>query len=271
MRVLPQPGDLVGPYRLTRFLGAGAMGTVHEAEDAVLGRPVALKVIAGEVASDPAFRDRFVREARAMASVDSPHVVQVFAHGEADGRLWTATQLVPDGDLGALLRREGPLPPEVALELVAQVADGVAETHRVGLVHRDVKPANVLLRRRGTHLVAHLADFGLAAAPGRGERFAGTPGYRAPEVEAGGQATAASDVYSLGCLLRALLPAGAVRGEVELLLATALAVDPAARHPSAAALRHALRALLAAPVRRRRRMLSGLVSARPAATRGRSR
>lgn len=144
------------------------MGTVYDALDTSLGRHVALKLIVPELADDPDFRARFVREAQAQASLDSPHVVQVFAHGEIDGRLYLATQLVPDGDLGAALRRHGRLPAGEAIEIVAQVADGLADAHRVGLVHRDIKASNVLLRRRGTHTVAYLADFGIAV-PARGD------------------------------------------------------------------------------------------------------
>lgn len=148
------------------------MGAVYDARDTALDRHVALKLITPGLAEDPEFRRRFVREARAQASLDSPHVVQVFAHGELDGRLYIATQLVPDGDLGRHLRRHGPLPPSQAAEIVAQVADGLAEAHRVGLVHRDIKPSNVLLRHRGTDTVAYLADFGIAA-PVAGEGIRG--------------------------------------------------------------------------------------------------
>ncbi len=148
------------------------MGTVYDALDTALDRHVALKVIAPGLAGDPGFRSRFVREAQAQASLDSPHVVQVFAHGELDGQLFIATQLVPDGDLGRHLRRHGPLPREQAVAIVAQVADGLTEAHRVGLVHRDIKPSNVLLRHRGTDTVAYLADFGIAA-PAAGEGIRG--------------------------------------------------------------------------------------------------
>ncbi|GAA3529215.1 serine/threonine-protein kinase [Nocardioides daeguensis] len=160
--------DRLGPYRMVRCLGRGGMGTVYDALDTSLGRHVALKLIVPELADDPDFRARFVREAQAQASLDSPHVVQVFAHGEIDGRLYLATQLVPDGDLGAALRRHGRLPVAEAVDVVAQVADGLAEAHRAGLVHRDIKASNVLLRRRGTHTVAYLADFGIAV-PARGD------------------------------------------------------------------------------------------------------
>lgn len=202
----PDPPATLGPYRIVRLLGRGGMGTVHDAVDTVLGRHVALKLIVPELADDPDFRARFVREARAQASLDSPHVVRVFAHGEIDGRLYLASQLVPDGDLGATLRRHGPLSEPEAVDLVAQVADGLAEAHRAGLVHRDVKAANVLLHRRGTHTVAYLADFGIAA-PARGDAavddvralvrllrdvLAGTPGPALARVLADPPATAAA-------------------------------------------------------------------------------
>ncbi|WP_408897067.1 serine/threonine-protein kinase [Nocardioides sp. R1-1] len=164
----PAPGDALGPYRIVRWLGRGGMGTVYEAVDTVLERRVALKLIVAAHSGDPAFRAGLVAEARAQAALDSPHIVQVFAHGEVDGRLYIASQLVPDGDLGAALRDHGPLPPHEAAEVVAQVADGLAEAHRSGLAHRDIKPANVLLRRRGPETVAYLADFGIATAAGDG-------------------------------------------------------------------------------------------------------
>lgn len=193
--------ERIGPYRVGRTLGSGAMGVVLEAVDEGLQRVVALKVIAPHLASDPDFRERFVREARALAALDSPHVVRVYAHGEDDGRLWIATQLVPDGDLG----KAGPLPLREAVAVVSQVAGGLVDAHAAGLVHRDIKPANVLLRRGPDAISAYLGDFGIArtaADPHRtGGAAAGTPSYMAPELHTGGTAGVASDVYSLGCLL----------------------------------------------------------------------
>ncbi|MDQ6523060.1 serine/threonine-protein kinase [Nocardioides sp. LHD-245] len=240
------PGDQLGPYRIVRRLGRGGMGTVYEAVDTVLERRVALKLIVPELADDPDFRARFVREARAQASLDSPHVVPVFAHGEIDGRLYLVSQLVPDGDLGAALRAHGPLPPGEAADLVAQVADGLAEAHRAGLAHRDVKPANVLLRRRGTHTVAYLADFGIAGRAG-GDPDRGVAG----------------DLEALGRLLGACLtgrapydgrPVGRLPRGLARVLRDALAGD----YPSAAALRDDLRSSVPArpgrrPARRSRR------------------
>lgn len=205
------------------------MGTVYDARDTTLDRHVALKLIAPGLAEDPEFRSRFVREARAQASLDSPHVVQVFAHGELDGRLYIATQLVPDGDLGQCLRRHGPLAPAEASEIVAQVADGLAEAHRAGIVHRDIKPSNVLLRHRGPDTVAYLADFGIAAPAGAGS------------------AGVAGDVAALGRLLEACLG-----GRPDPRLARAVV---AAR--SAAEVRDGLRT----PVPPRRRRLAAGVAA----------
>lgn len=231
--MLPDPPDQLGPYRIVRRLGRGGMGTVYDAVDTALDRHVALKLIVPELADDPDFRARFVREARAQASLDSPHVVPVFAHGEIDGRLYLASLLVPDGDLGAALRRHGPLPVREAVDLVAQVADGLAEAHRAGLVHRDVKAANVLLRRCGTHTVAYLADFGIAV-PALGD-------------------AATDDVRALVRLLRDVL---AERPGPAL---TRVLVEPPA---TAAALRDALRdALRAEPARRSRRRWGPAVAA----------
>ncbi|HJQ05386.1 MAG TPA: serine/threonine-protein kinase [Nocardioides sp.] len=247
------PGDRLGPYRVVRRLGAGGMGTVHEAVEEVLGRSVAVKVIAPGLAGDPAFRARFTAEARAMAALDSPHVVQVHAYGEIDGVLYLATQLVPDGDLARLVRDHGPLPRRAALDVVAQVAEGLAEAHRVGLLHRDIKAANVLLRDRGEGWTAYLADFGLARPAGGTGDGAGTPAYLAPEVAAGGASSVAADVYAMGCLLRLALtgrPGGRPRAgrDVARILERALADDPAERYADVLALRDDL---LAAAARRR--------------------
>jgi serine/threonine-protein kinase len=256
---------MIGPYRVLRRIGSGGMGVVHEAHDDALDRRVALKVISPHLAEDSAFRDRFRREAQAMASLDSGHVVHVYAHGESDGRLWIATQLVPDGDLGLLLETYGAPPVRVALDLMAQVASGLADAHDAGLVHRDIKPANVLLRRRdhGTH--AYLSDFGIARPLGADVTRSragtvGTPSYMAPELHTGGQPGVASDVYSLGCLLWATVSGRAPYGgtseyevvsahleqpvpqldgtsplvaEVNRILRSAMAKDPAQRPGSA--------------------------------------
>jgi hypothetical protein len=219
----PEPGERIGPYEIVRQLGMGGMGVVFEAVDSVLKRRVALKIISPHLAGDPAFRVRFTQEAQAQASLDSPHVVQVFAHGEADpstgsggtGALYIASQLIPDGDLGGMIQASGAPPPRIALDILAQIAAGLADAHAMGLVHRDIKPANILLRLRGEEVSAYLADFGIARRTDidpalsqtlSNEGFAiGTPSYMAPELHTGGTPGTTTDVYSLGCLLWAAL------------------------------------------------------------------
>jgi serine/threonine protein kinase len=211
----PEPGEMLGPYRIVRRLGFGGMGMVFEAMEGTLNRPVALKVISSHLAEDAGFRARFVHEAQAQASVRSPHVVTVYSHGEADGRLYIATELVDGGDLGRLVQEHGAPPLATALDLIAQVASGLADAHAVGLVHRDIKPANVLLRRRQDGLQAYLADFGIARQVGAASGLTvvgvtvGTPSYMAPELHTGGEAGIQSDIYSLGCLLWAAITGAA--------------------------------------------------------------
>ena len=268
----PVEGEEIGPFRVVRRIGGGGMGAVFEAVDERLERRVALKVIAPGLAGDAELHERFTAEARALASLDSPHVVQVYAHGDHAGRLYIATELFPDGDLARLLEHAGPPPIRVGLGLVSQLADGVAAAHAIGLVHRDIKPANVLLRRRGGSLSASLGDFGVAcrlgAEPAGEVATFGTPAWMAPELHAGAPAGMASDVYSLGCLLWATLSgrapyAGAsddrvvaahreqpvpqllgdspMAREVNRILRTALAKDPAARYRTTAGFRDDLR------------------------------
>jgi len=207
----PEPGELLGPFRIVRRLGFGGMGVVFEALDGTLNRPVALKVISSHLAEDPAFRARFVREAQAQASVRSPHVVAVHSHGEEDGRLYIATELVEGGDLGRLVHVHGAPPLATALDIIAQVASGLADAHAAGLVHRDLKPANVLLRSREHGVQAYLADFGIAHHVGAHSGLTivggtvGTPSYMAPELHTGARAGVESDIYSLGCLLWAAI------------------------------------------------------------------
>ncbi|MGZ4464132.1 MAG: serine/threonine-protein kinase [Nocardioides sp.] len=293
----PAPGERLGPYRIGRRLGGGGMGVVFEATDESLGRQVAVKVISPHLAEDPGFRARFAREARAQASLESAHVVTVHAYGEADGRLYLATQLVPGGDLGTLLETGGACPLPTALDVVAQVAAGLADAHRAGLVHRDIKPANVLLRERDGHLVAYLADFGIArrvsGEPTRTRAHAaGTPAFMAPELHTGGRAGVASDVYALGCLLWTALTGAApyagtsdyavavahlehavpqldagtpLRDATDAVLRRALAKRPDDRYPSADAMRADLLAALALPdapvVRRGLRPRGGTLAA----------
>lgn len=207
----PAPGDLtpgarIGRFRIIDQLGQGGMGVVFRAMEENLGREVALKVISPLLAHDPEFRERFTREARAQASLESSHVVAVYAHGEEDGYLYIASQLVTGGDLGQMIRAQGPPTMVEALEIIEQVASGLADAHDAGLVHRDIKPGNVLVRRRPGAIRAYLADFGIARkVNAEATRFSGstvgTPSYMAPELHNGAIASPATDIYALGCLL----------------------------------------------------------------------
>ena len=208
-RAYPEPGDTFGRYRIVRELGRGGYGSVLEARQLDLDRPVALKVLSPVLADEPQFRDRFAREAAMLAHLDSPHVIQVYEHGEQDGHLFIATQLVQGGDLKQLLRDTNGVSPATALDLAAQVASGLADAHDAGLIHRDIKPSNILVRRYGDGWFAYLCDFGIARATDsdytRTGGVIGSLGYMAPERHQGADATIATDVYSLGCLLWTLL------------------------------------------------------------------
>src|SRR5918996_5337295 len=138
-------GSMLAAYRIERLIGRGGMGDVFLADDTRLGRPVALKVVAEPLAQDERFRERLLRESRLAASLDHPNVVPIYDAGEADGRLYIAMRYVPGLDLKALLRAEGPLEPARAVAIAGQVAGALDAAHRRDLVHRDVKPSNVLL------------------------------------------------------------------------------------------------------------------------------
>ncbi len=178
------------------------MGVVYRATHLGLERPVALKVIARELADREGFRDRFLRESRLAARLDHPAVVPVYDSREVDGELIVAMRLVEGGDLRRTIEREGPLPPARAIALLAQVAEALDAAHAAGIVHRDVKPHNVLVE--GDR--AYLTDFGLAKALGEsgaasGASVVGTVEYMSPEQWRGGSVGPAADVYSLGCVL----------------------------------------------------------------------
>jgi serine/threonine protein kinase len=153
-------------YRVGEVLGRGGMGVVYRALELGLGRPVALKVIAPALASDSSFRSRFEREARAAAALDHPNIVPVYAAGEQDGVLYMAMRFVDGPNLRALIGASGRLEPARAAELTAQVASALGVAHAHGLVHRDVKPANVFVTSRGHVEHAYLGDFGLTKSSG---------------------------------------------------------------------------------------------------------
>jgi len=192
-----------GRYRVERELGHGGMATVYLAHDEELERPVAVKVLPEHLAGDDAFRARFVREARLAGRLSHPNVVRVYDAGEADGRPFIVMEYVP----GASLADTGPLPVPRVVDLGTQACAGLQHAHDAGLVHRDVKPANLLVRDDG---VLKIADFGIARAAEstrhtQAGMLLGTAAYLAPEQIAGEDATAASDLYSLGAVLYELL------------------------------------------------------------------
>src|SRR5215471_13854249 len=142
------PGSRLAGYLLEEQVGAGGMAVVFRAVDQRLRRPVALKILAPGLAPDQAFRERFIRESRAAAAVDDPYIIPVFEAGEAGGVLFIAMRLVPGKDVRTLLSEQGPLPPGRAAAIISQVASALDAAHAAGLVHRDVKPANMLIDTR---------------------------------------------------------------------------------------------------------------------------
>ena len=206
-------GARLGQYRLERRLGGGGMAVVYLARDERLDRLVALKVLAPVLAEDEAFRKRFIRESRAAAAVEDPHIIPVFEAGEVGGMLYIAMRYVPGGDVRTMVRRDGPLPPGRAAAVIAQVASALDAAHAAGLVHRDVKPANMLVDRRSNRSDhVYLADFGLskkrlaasAGLTGTGQ-FVGTLDYSAPEQIRGRPADGRTDQYALACAAFELL------------------------------------------------------------------
>ena len=202
---LPHAVPDVAGYRVEELLGRGGMGEVHRALDVRLGRQVALKLLAPAVAGDERLRERLLRESRLAASLDHPNVIPIYEAGERDGRLFIAMRYVAGGDLRALLRREGVLDPARAIAIAAQLADGLDAAHRRGLVHRDVKPSNVLLDRQDGREHCYLADFGLTqSASERGPadgQFMGTIDYVSPEQIRGERLDGRADQYGLACLM----------------------------------------------------------------------
>lgn len=207
------PGDRLGNFRVMALLGRGGMGSVYLAEDESLGRRVALKVIRSEWAGDVTFRSRFENEARSAAAIDHPSVVAVYSAGQLDGRLHIAMRYVEGPDLEARLRQMPGevLPLDETLGIICSVADALDAAHERGLVHRDVKPANILLESSGHGERVFLTDFGLTRPLGgpQGDTTAGnwigTPDYAAPEQQESGWVDARTDVYALGCVLYRLL------------------------------------------------------------------
>jgi serine/threonine-protein kinase len=266
-----EPGrrNLGERYELAELIAAGGMGQVWRGTDVLLGRPVAVKVLRSEYTGDPTFRARFRAEAQHAAGLSHPNIAAVFDYGETEATdgsgetlAYLVMELVEGEPLSAVLQRERRLSAAVTLSLLEQTASALAEAHRVGLVHRDVKPGNILVRDDGS---VKITDFGIAWSAGsvpltRTGQVIGTPQYLAPEVAEGHHATPASDVYALGlvgyeCLTghpafdgdnAVTIALKQVRddpeplpddlpGEVRSLIRRSLAKDPAARMPDGAA------------------------------------
>lgn len=262
-------GAQLAGYRVDGTVGRGGMGVVYRATELALDRPVALKLIAPELADERTFRERFLRESRLAASIDHPGILPVYAAGEADGELYLATRYVDGTDLQALLAREGKLAPEPALALVGQVAYALDAAHQRGLVHRDVKPGNVLVDA-ANH--CYLSDFGLTKQLGDGGttvsgRLVGTLDYLAPEQIRGGRVDGRTDEYALACILYECLSGAppfrrkteaqtlwahmqeesrplAGLPELDAVFARGLAKEPSERYETCAALVEATRAAL---------------------------
>ena len=258
-------GSVLSGHRIDGVVGRGGMGVVYRAQDLALRRTVALKVIAPELLEDARARERFLREARAAASIDHPHVIPVLHAGEAEGVPYLVMRFVDGDDVRTLVRRSGPLDPERAARIVAGAGEALDAIHAAGLVHRDVKPANVLLGP-GDHV--YVTDFGLAKhavsrdGQTRSGQWVGTLDFVAPEQIRGERADARADVYALGGLLFFMLtgavpfsdsdgdeaklwahltetpPSAALRrpelsSRFDAVIARAMAKDPRARYSSA--------------------------------------
>ena len=200
-------GSAFAGHRVDGVAGRGGMGVVYRATDLMLGRRVALKLMAPGVAADPTFRARFLSECRLAASIDHPHAVDVFHAGEERGLLYITMRYVDGTDLRAILRERPRLEPDRALRFVEHVAGALDDAHRRGLVHRDVKPGNVLVAWRDDEEQAYLADFGLTkeragASDLTGTGLAiGTADYIAPEQAQGREIDGRADTYALACVL----------------------------------------------------------------------
>ena len=205
---LPKVPATLGPYEIRGVIGAGGMGIVYQGWDVRLNRAVAVKTLKPDLAKEPGFCERFLREARAVAALSHPNVTQIYDIGEVEGRPFFAMEYLEGRPLDALLKEEGRLPPAQAAELIRQAALGLKAAAARGVIHRDIKPSNLVLTREG---VVKVTDFGLAkmvvADSGltlTGEVL-GSPNYLAPEQASGAPADLRSDIYSLGATLYELI------------------------------------------------------------------
>ncbi|MGE5274354.1 MAG: serine/threonine-protein kinase [Verrucomicrobiota bacterium] len=208
MSWIPHIGTEFAGYRLDSLLGHGGMSIVYQAEHIMLERKVALKLLSPQLGEDEAFRERFMRESRLAASLDHPNIIPIYEAAESEGVFFIAMRYVDGSDLRALLK-QGPLESQRLISIVDQTANALAAAHARGLIHRDVKPANILVdpgEARGEADHVYLSDFGVAkqvAAPGLTKTgvFVGTAEYSAPEQIEGTDLDARADVYSLGCVV----------------------------------------------------------------------
>jgi serine/threonine protein kinase len=210
MPELPLVGDEFAGYRMRAVLGRGGMSVVYQAENLRLNNVIALKVLAPELAADDVFRARFLEESRIAASLNHPNVIPIYDMGSSNGLLYIAMRYVSGTDLRQIIKKRGRLQPETALFLLGQVARALDAAHRRGLVHRDVKPGNMLIERgsdEGDPDHVYLADFGITkhAMSRTGltstGQFLGTIDYVAPEQIRGTSVLGLADQYSLGCVL----------------------------------------------------------------------
>ena len=199
----------LGHYDIVAELGRGGMGVVYKGYEASLNRYVAIKVLADSLAHDEAIKERFLREARSMAALNDPHIIQIYFIGEDEGQTYFVMEFVEGESLGSMLKREHRLGVEPAAKVIQQTALGLATAHDRGVVHRDIKPGNLMITSRGS---VKIADFGIALSnqdlskklTSTGE-FVGTPGYLSPEVCLGKPVDQRSDIFSLGIVLFEML------------------------------------------------------------------
>lgn len=276
------PGTVFGGYRIDSLVARGGMGVIYRATQLALDRAVALKVVAPELVNDETFRERFKREALLAAAIDHPNILPVYEAGEVDGQLFLAMRYLVGTDLDSLIRRERVLTPERAAALLVQVGSALDAAHHRGLVHRDVKPANILIAEEYGEERAYLTDFGLTKSTASDDHLTrtgymvGTLDFVAPEQVQGGQVDGRADTYSLACVMYEAVtgsvpfdrpsdaaklwahlsdppPSAAeasptVSAELDAVIRRGMAKQPEQRYPSSGEFARAARAAAAAPV-----------------------